>query len=62
MPRCSTNHYLFVFELCNNVKYRFMLNEHQSVSMNNMEILPKRQEFDEIILVMDGQQIYHHDQ
>lgn len=39
-----------------------MLNEHQSVSMNNMEILPKRQEFDEIILVMDGQQIYHHDQ
>lgn len=30
---CSTNHYLFVFDLCNNIKHNIMQNVHQSVPM-----------------------------
>lgn len=33
----AANHYLFVFDLCNNIKHKIMRNVHQSVPLRALK-------------------------
>jgi hypothetical protein len=42
LPIRSTNHYLFAFDLCNNIKHNIMQNAHQSVPVRQSGAREKR--------------------